>query len=127
MCQQTVVRLGTIATAVLIDVSEPTENLLWELERMNVRIDDRCVLIGQHERVAGLATDAAATGSADPGSIEARLRALLDGRRVLAYTTDRRGMQRFARALRSELLTLSRDGAVFGAVTPGEASPSPAA
>ena len=36
-----------------------------------------------------------------------RLLRLLDGREVLAYMTNRRGMRRFARALRAKLLELS--------------------
>jgi hypothetical protein len=36
------------------------------------------------------------------------LAALLAGREVLAYTTDRRGLRRFARALRDKLIELDR-------------------
>jgi hypothetical protein len=32
---------------------------------------------------------------------------MLDGRQVLAYTTDRRGLKRFARALRSRLFAVT--------------------
>ena len=40
---------------------------------------------------------------AEPGSSTVRLLELLDGRKVLAYHTDRRGLRRFARALRAGL------------------------
>jgi hypothetical protein len=62
-------------------------------------------VVGNHEQVAALAglpsSDAGAT------AVERRLAALLDGREVLVYTTDRHGLKRFARALRGLLLTRS--------------------
>ena len=104
--QQAVRRLAAITSLTLIDISEPTENVLWELEELITRHDGRYVLIGQHDRVAALA-------ARDPGltPVERRLAALLDGREVLAYTVDRRGLRRFARALRGTLLAFDLDKA----------------
>jgi hypothetical protein len=35
-----------VSDACLIDVSEPTENLLWEIEELTKRFGARCVIIG---------------------------------------------------------------------------------
>ena len=89
------------ASVVLIDVSEPTENVIWEVEELTIR-KIRPVLIGEYARVAPLAATGAAPG--DRTALHARLAALLHGQAVLAYTTDPPGLRRFARALRSALL-----------------------
>ena len=102
--QETVSRLADVSAVSLIDLSDPTENVLWELEELTRRFGPRCLIVGQRERVARFADPAE---TAAPGSLDERLRALLDGQEVLAYTTDRRGMRRFARALRGKLLTVS--------------------
>ena len=44
------------------------------------------------------------------GRLEERVAQLLDGRDVIAYTTDRRGRRRFARALRGALMSLHSAG-----------------
>ena len=101
--QRAVRQLASVCSLTLIDISEPTENVLWELEELLTRYDGEYVLIGHHARAAALA-------SSDPAltSVERRLAALLAGQEVLAYTTDRRGLKRFARALRQKLLGLDR-------------------
>ena len=103
--RQTVMRLSSAGSLTIIDVSEPTENLLWEIQELTERSGPRCVFVGQSDRVARL------TASSDdvppPRPIDERLLRLLDGREVLAYITNRRGMRRFARALRARLLELS--------------------
>jgi len=103
--QRAVRELASVCSLMLIDISEPSENVLWELEELITRHDDRYVLIGHHARAAALATP-------DPGltPVERRLAALLAGREVLAYTTDRRGLKRFARALRDKLIELDSRG-----------------
>ena len=103
--QQTVSRMASVASVPLIDVSEPTENVLWEIDALTARFGSRCVVIGHHDRVSRLAAPPGSGPSA--GSLDERLARLLDGREVLAYTTDRRGMRRFARALRGTLLSRS--------------------
>ena len=102
--QETVSRLLDVSAVPLIDLSDPTENVLWELEELTRRFGPRCLIVGQRERVVRFAD---APETAAPGSLDERLRALLDGQEVLAYTTDRRGMRRFARALRGKLLTVA--------------------
>lgn len=103
--QQAVRRLARLSSLRLIDISEPTENVLWEVEELLVQSGERFVLIGQYERVAALARR---DGEHTPAA--RRLAALLHGREVLAYTTDRRGLRRFARGLRSLLLALDDAG-----------------
>jgi len=82
--QGAVRRFAASASTLLIDVSEPSENLLWEIQEMTREPGARCVFVGRHDRVLGM------TG---------RLASLLDGRSVLAYTTDEPGIRRFSRSL----------------------------
>jgi hypothetical protein len=105
--QQAVRELARLSSLTLIDISEPTENVLWEVEALIIRSADQCVLIGQYDRVAALGASPTGEGALTP--VERRLAALLGGREVLAYTTDRRGLNRFARALRSKLMAVHRD------------------
>lgn len=102
--KRTVQQLASVSSASLIDVSEPTENLLWEIHELT-GLRSRCVLVGQYDRVRYLAGGAEEAWLA--GALNGRLSILLDGQEVLAYTTDRHGMRRFARALRAELESLS--------------------
>ena len=94
--------LASLASVRLIDISEPSENLLWEIEELHLR-GDNSVLIGHHDRIAALGAVSPGDGTLPP--LERWLLQLLNGREVLAYTTDRRGLQRFARALRGMLLS----------------------
>jgi hypothetical protein len=102
--QETVRGLSNIASVVLIDVSEPTENVLWELEELIPRFGARCVLTCHQDRIGRLQTGAAERTT---GSIDERLARLLDGREVLAYEADRNGMKRFARSLQAKLITVA--------------------
>jgi hypothetical protein len=101
--QRAVTELASVSSLPLIDVSEPTEHVLWEIEELIRRFGARCVFVGEHERVSALA--ALAEGRSVQGSVEQRIARLLEGREVLAYTTDARGLKRFARALRGLLLS----------------------
>lgn len=102
--KRTVQLLASVSSASLIDVSEPTENLLWEIQELT-GLRSRCVVVGQYDRVRYLAGDAEEARLA--GALNGRLSMLLDGQEVLAYTTDRHGMRRFSRALRAKLESLS--------------------
>ncbi len=104
--KQTVSSLASLTSVPLIDVSEPTENLLWEIRELTGQFGARCVFVGHYDRVRRLAADAEETPSL--GGLNDRLSILLDGQEVLAYTTDLQGMKRFARALRAKFQTLSR-------------------
>lgn len=104
---QTVSALASVAVATIVDLSEPTENLMWEISEL-VRLGghDRCIFIVDHARLddAGNVRDGAA-------GFAANLKILVGDRDVLAYRTDGTGMRRFARALYGRLLDLpSRPG-----------------
>jgi hypothetical protein len=101
--QQAVERLASVASVLLFDISEPTENLLWEIEQLTGRWGSRCIFVGDYDRVQRLAGNAVTR----PESLDGRLSVLLDGHEVLGYVADRRGMRRFARALRSKLQTVA--------------------
>lgn len=110
----TVDRFAAGSAALLIDVSRPGESLLWEVEQVGQAYPGRCVFIGHYERLLqmpGVLEVQASDGSvsrvqptATPtGPIWTRLTARLDGHVVVAYSTDRRGIRRFGRALRARL------------------------
>jgi len=103
--QRAVSELASLSSLHLVDISEPTDNIVWELQELIARFGDRCVLIGHHEQVAALAALSPETDAAP--LVQRRLAALLRGREVLAYTTDAPGLKRFARALRGLLLSRS--------------------
>jgi len=103
--QHAVRELASLSSLPLIDISEPTENVLWELQELTERFGDRCILIGHHDQMVTLA--AIPPGDRNAPSVQRRLVDLLQGREVLAYRTDPRGLKRFARSLRGLLLTRS--------------------
>jgi hypothetical protein len=93
-------RLAAVADIVVVDVSQPTENLIWELAAIRTGGPGRCVLVGAHDHVAVLAyPDRLA-----PGSVNARLAQLLEGAQIVAYEPGKAGLKRFARALRGACL-----------------------
>jgi hypothetical protein len=87
--------VADVASVVLIDVSVPTENLLWEISEVVHDPATACVLVGQADRLRSF-------GARDE-PLRRRLGELLDGRTILAYETTEQGMKRFARALRATL------------------------
>jgi hypothetical protein len=96
--QQTVLKLASLSSVALIDVSEPTEHLVWEIRAL-AGARTKCVFIGRHDRVLRLASiDASSDGPTR------RVAELLELEEVLAYTIDKPGRKRFAGALRSVLL-----------------------
>ena len=102
--QQSVSELARVTSASIIDISEPTEHLLWELDELKRVCPGRSIIIGEHARVARWAQSNDVT--APDGSLDRRFAARVEGREVLAYTTDRAGMRRFARALHGLLLDI---------------------
>jgi hypothetical protein len=103
--QRAVGELAALSSVPLIDVSEPTDNVLWEVDELLRRFGDRCVFIGEHDRVLALA--GRSTSASPRMASERALVIRLAGREILAYTTDRDGLKRFARALRGVLLERS--------------------
>jgi hypothetical protein len=100
--QPVVRRLISASSAVIIDVSEPTRNLLWEIETLTPEMRSRCILVGEQAHL-----DRMTTGAAEPeSSPRARLLRLLDGEQVLAYSSEKENLMRFARSLHARLDTL---------------------
>lgn len=132
--QPTVTRLASAGALTIIDVSEPSPNLLWEIRELTDRLGPRCLFIGESDRIAQLTASSQTAAPREP--IVEQLQGLLDGEQVLAYTTDPEGMRRFARALRGELLAAAAQfgavpeqatSAVTPATAPTERMPAPAA
>ncbi|HEV8392954.1 MAG TPA: hypothetical protein VGQ37_01720 [Vicinamibacterales bacterium] len=98
--QQTVSSFARHTSVALVDISEPSVNLLWEIEELTLRTRTPCVFIGEYDRVAPLGDDRVRSQS-EQGFPQ--LAILLGEEEVLAYSTDRAGRQRFARALRGKL------------------------
>jgi hypothetical protein len=98
-----VLRLSAVASFILIDVSEPTDSLLWEIEHLILAgRQSRCIFTCHGDRLDVFA--AASTGSPVFDLRKQRLSDMLEGHQVLAYTSDPRGARRFARALRAALI-----------------------
>ena len=92
--QQVVSRLATECQIAIIDVSEPTDHVVWEVET-TAALKARAVFVGQRNNVAMLAE---ATPHA--GKAANRLRELLADADVLVYDDrDAASPRRFAKAL----------------------------
>ncbi len=104
--RQTVSRFASVSSLALIDVSEPTENLIWEIEELRDRTRTKSVFICEHRRAEEI------TSASSSRPFDGHVARLLELDEILAYTTDRRGRRRFARALRSKLISVSTDATV---------------
>ena len=100
--QQTVSALAAVSSSAIVDVSEATENIIWELQELERVCPGRYVIIGEHARVTKWADPTAHAA----GTLEARFAACLNAHPLLAYTTDKAGMRRFAHALHGMLLDI---------------------
>lgn len=98
--QQTVSALAAMSAASIIDVSEPTEHLLWEIQELERVAPGRWIVVGEHAQIGRWGE----TPPPEADEMQRRFAAWLDGRTILAYTTDRAGMRRFSRALHGMLL-----------------------
>jgi hypothetical protein len=101
--QPTVSALARAASATIIDISELTENMAWELTELQ-RLGglDRCIFIGESDRIVPWA--GGESGAPAAGTLQSRVARAIGDRQVLAYATDRKGMRRFTRALYGMLL-----------------------
>ncbi|MFP5318641.1 MAG: hypothetical protein ACLGI2_10150 [Acidimicrobiia bacterium] len=91
--QSVVRRFAQLTDVTLIDVSDVSSGLLWELTELGPDLSDSWVLVGSRERLDALL--------ADPSPNAVRLRALLDGQTVLAYRPE--STARFEEALKARL------------------------
>jgi hypothetical protein len=99
--QLAVRRLASASSAVIIDITDPTDNLLWEIENLRSEMRSRCILVGEQDHLRKMAA-----GTTQGSSPQARLLRLLDGEQVLAYPSDKLDLRRFARALHARLEAL---------------------
>jgi hypothetical protein len=114
--QETVTMLAGVCDAMLFDVSKPTDNLLWEMETLVSAHADLCVFIGQLDVLRPFFVDGSSaeghgatrsrTVTVSRDSPLGRVEQLLDGRAVIGYRSDAKGLRRFRRALRAELEAL---------------------
>ena len=97
--------LAKEATLVLIDVSEPSENLVRELDMLSTLCDNEPLLISRRDRVEALLSG---EGAVSPGVRDAFIRQL-EGRDVLVYEPqgDKRSRTRFVDDLRGHLHSLA--------------------
>jgi len=101
-------QLAGVADILLIDVSVPSANLIWEISTLKADYGGRWILIGESDSVAGLAGGLAAAAGGDAG----RLASLLDGQEILAYEADSpKALRRFARALRASCESIAAERA----------------
>ena len=102
--QPTVRRLAAVSAVCLVDVSRPTEHLLWEIEQLTTVPGADCVFVGHVARLrrftGGPGVEVLAVA---PDSVTGRLERHLAGKEVLGYTTDPEGLERFTRALHTRL------------------------
>jgi hypothetical protein len=101
--REAVWQFSEVAAVPLIDVSEPTENLVWEIQLLIARFGNRCVFVADVDQLSQFADD-----NAPVSSISAQVRSLIGNRTILAYATDAGGERRFARALRATLRSYAR-------------------
>ena len=95
--QKTVARLSQHASAVLLDVSEPTDNLVWELEAVSQSASARVVFVGERSLVTHWV---ATRENAAASTATNRVAALIGEGPVLLYdSADRRSRGGFRRHL----------------------------
>ncbi len=92
--QRAVTRFAVDASVALIDISEPTENVLWEIELLALRVPRPCVFVAERTWAEKFARNET------PDDIERRLHGLLNRQQVLTYGIDTDAVKQFTRALR---------------------------
>ena len=110
-----VTRLLASTEVTVVDVSRPTESLLWEIRELSTHDDGRCVYIGHVDRLAGFVPGVARTAppswkvpgpdtlAAPPGPVIEQIERVLDGHDVLAYSSDPGTVGPFSRSLERHL------------------------
>lgn len=93
--QRAVRALADHADAVIIDISRPTENLLWEIRELHQRHDVNWVLV--------CAADAPVVTPATTDESMQTLHSLISDEQVLVYAPGQPQDRRFARSLRNQL------------------------
>lgn len=103
--QEVVRTLADTVDVIVVDISEPSENLLWEIETLKRLKDVRPVFVGQLNRIEQLKKGTNLSGSLAETGL--RLRSLLTDEAVLVYESeDNKAMRYFAANLSARLETL---------------------
>jgi uncharacterized RDD family membrane protein YckC len=121
--QAVVLRLAEEADAVLIDVSEPGTNLLWEIETIGPSIRPRWILVGEATALHRHAVVPLAAVIGEPRTDQQRLAGLLRGEDVVAYRIGQ-GVTSFRQALRARYARATRLRVGSGQAWAGEPTPS---
>lgn len=115
MWRNAVSRLLASTEVTLVDVSRPTESLLWEIRELSENDDGRCVYIGHVDRLAQFLPEVARTApagwrvpqydvlAAAPTSVIGKIERVLEGHEVLAYSGDPTTIAQFSRSLERHL------------------------
>jgi hypothetical protein len=90
--QQVVRRLAASADAVVVDISEPSENLLWEIEILKGIQGIRCAYVGHIDRVRPLIDPKGQHGRQTTYAVH--LQTLLKDDEVLVYKSESEGAMR---------------------------------
>jgi hypothetical protein len=100
--QQVVHNLAMSADAIVVDISEPSENLLWEIETLKGIQRVRCLYVGQIDRVDRLIHPEKSHQQLK--DIDLHLKTLLEDQEVLVYKSAPKGaMRNFAADLSAYL------------------------
>ncbi|GAA2356160.1 hypothetical protein Cme02nite_49210 [Catellatospora methionotrophica] len=102
--QQAIRGLAGVCDIVVIDVSNPTDALLWEVRNIKPMFAGRWILVGARDRVAVLADERVAL----TGTPQGLLAKMLDGERILAYGPGPDDVRHFAGALRRAIAEVGR-------------------
>lgn len=93
--QEVVRRLVMSADAIVVDISEPSDNLLWEIATLEENDGVTAVYVGQLHKVKELITDQSLGDG--PDHVMKQLKELLKDKEVLVYESEPKGaMRKFA-------------------------------
>lgn len=96
--QPTVCKLARLASAIVVDVSIPSENLLWEIERLRSIGYKSCIYVADRDRIEDINSN-----TVGDQQIVARWRKLLSGHTVITYSLAPGDQNKFERSLRNRL------------------------
>lgn len=98
--QETVQRFISDSSVIVVDISEPTESLLWEISRLKPLLKTKCILLGHRTRLREM--------TAHPREIDRAVCEIIDGHDVLVYSShSAKSERRFAKALRNRLASIA--------------------
>ncbi len=89
--QKVVRALSQSADAVVVDISLPSANLLWEIETLKQMKGVICVYVGERRRVVELGNQK----GDGRGDVRTRLKALLENEAVIAYEAESKAAMRW--------------------------------